>query len=763
MVKTLFSKLMIVIYYVLGALILEALSFSVLDVGVMPEYFWFNLAIILAIAFVVYAIPNYTAQYVIYTIILLLQAVIVYVNYSLNLAFGDLFSIEQLRLLGETTQAMTSSFVHIAVIMQIIAVFMCIAIIGAIALKSCKTQKINTKEHFSLFSVIMLISVQCFSFGYVFKVRNRLSAVDNFFTRNYVTSDAFIFNTKFMKIASFKKFGTYGYLANMVVNSLSGKNQVIEQATINYFNSGNMYNGTYVGANGEIQQDGVFGSAKDQNVIVFMLESFEWYGLGNIDYNELGYNFDFGDTSNELTPNIYSLMHDKDSIVATNFFAKSKTDFSEGFGAVGNYPVGNSYNAIVGKRYDKSENTFGYSMPNVMSRKGYTTTYIHSNVLSFYNRDNTHNNLGFQTLVGKDRVITSYGEDELRYPKGHAHAGEVIYSKKDLDWNHWSAEEDFVDNTINYIIPDNFEDQPFYSFYLNVSTHGAYDEVGYNQDRIRYRDYVLYGADDCIWNDDKQKYEVDPSKRSIDLTYTNWYASLITENSLLAGNEYMLNQLVNYECGVVGLDRAIGRIREELTSRTYADGTTLAENTTILMYSDHYSYFDSMSNKVKGYALDDLTSVNLNIIPMAIYSPGISETSWYSTYNNTGNQTICDRFTSAYDIIPTLLTLLGIEYNENFYMGQNIFSPADYVYSLTGQEQDAKDMIIYYSNTGGLYCADLHSYDLKNFVFEDPTLPQEKKDELIDIFMSAVSKTLRKINYIDILNNYKLYNKILVK
>lgn len=133
--KVIFNKLLMVLYFIVSALILEAVAFSVLGFGFMPEYLLYDLSLILIISFIVYAIPNYIAQYVIFTLILLVQTILIYVNYSLYTIYGDLFSIEMLSLLGEATEAITSNFIYFSVILQLIAIFLAIAIVGAIILR----------------------------------------------------------------------------------------------------------------------------------------------------------------------------------------------------------------------------------------------------------------------------------------------------------------------------------------------------------------------------------------------------------------------------------------------------------------------------------------------------------------------------------------------------------------------------------------------------------------------------------------------------
>ena len=157
MLKSILNKLLMVFYFIIGALLLEAVTFNILNFGTMPEYFWLNFVIIAFIAVLVYIIPNFTAQYVIYTIILFVQTVFIYINYSLYMVYGDLFSMEMINFVGEAAMAMTSSFIYVSVLLKLIAVFLIIAIIGYLFLTICRKSKIQLKQHFSVFSVITLI------------------------------------------------------------------------------------------------------------------------------------------------------------------------------------------------------------------------------------------------------------------------------------------------------------------------------------------------------------------------------------------------------------------------------------------------------------------------------------------------------------------------------------------------------------------------------------------------------------------------------
>ena len=714
-----------VLYFVVGALILEALTFSVLQLGTMPEYFWYNFSLIVVVAITIFVIPNYTAQYVVYTVILGIQTVLIYINYSLSRVYGDLVSIEMVRLIGEAGAAMTSSFVYIAVILELVLTYVMISVAGGLMLRYCKKDKNNIKRHFSIFSVIIILSSQLFGVGFTIQTREKVNAMASIIDAEYALTDKFLMNTSILKTSSYTKFGTYGYFTNMIFNAIRNEVNEIEQATIDYFNSGSIY-----GVEGNSSE--VFGIDEDNNVIVIMMESLEWFAFGDGTYDKTFNNLVYVDDQLEektLTPNITKLMYgddyltdlndinlDNNALLTKNFFAKSKTNMSEGQGIIGNYPVAQPLSDVV-KDDTNTQRALGYSMPNVLRNMGYTTAYVHSHDISFYNRGSTHTYLGFDTVVGKDGVKDEYGNP--------------VYD--DLDFDNWAAEGDFAEKAINYIIPQD-QSKPFYTFYLNVSSHGAYTEEDNKKDgdAIKYYNYVKYGDDDCELKNGVWKFKDGVSNP----TPTLWYSNVLQNHAGIA------EQLVYYQCGVKGLDDAIGVIINKLKEYEILDETTL------LLYSDHYSYYDNLSHNFKGLDINNNNVKELNIIPMMISSPGIKE------YNKqTENKFIVnDRFTSAYDVVPTLFDLLGVEFNENFYLGHSLFRSADLVFTENGV---TKDMVVYYSNTGGLFGDDIYTFDMKKFV-----TPQNYSEETIELFSSECTHILIKINFITFLNRYNLYHKI---
>lgn len=720
MFKTIANKMLMVLYFVLGALILEVLTFSVLDLGFIPEYFWYNFSIILIIAIAVFIIPSFIAQFTIYTILLTLQVVLIYINYSLSQVYGDLISIEMIRLIGEAGAAMTSSFVYIGVLLELLLVFGIIVAIGSVLLKYCRKDKNVIKHHFSIFSIIIILGAQLFSVGFSVLVRDKINSMTSIADVEYSLSDKFLMNTSILKTSSYKKFGTYGYITNMIVNAIRNDGNAIEKVTLDYFNSGKIY-----GTEGNSSE--VFGIDQGNNVIVVMMESIEWFGFGDGTYDPA-----FNNLSYEFIPNIYSLIYgedyltdhentnlNNDAVVAKNFFAKSKTNMSEGQGIIGNYPIAQALTDVIDDdTFDRR--ALGYSMPNVLRKMGYTTSYVHSHDISFYSRGETHESLGFDNVVGKDTVRDKNGN--------------YIYTGDELKFDNWDAEGNFAKNAIDYIVPTD-QSKPFYTFYLNVSSHGAYTakDNKHDGDAIKYYNYVKYGEDDCIL-DVNGNWQI--NKPLNELTITPWYSNVLKYHSSIA------EDLVYYQCGVKGLDDAIGVILDKLKEYNILNETTL------LLYSDHYAYYDSLSHDFKGMNRNNNNAKDLNIIPMIISSPGIKE------YNSGHADKFIEnyRFTSAYDVVPTLFDLLGVNFNENLYMGHSLFKPLDVIYTENGE---TKDMVVYYSNTGGLFGDNIYTFDMKTFVTS-----ANYSTETVDLFSSECTKLLIKINFISFLNRYNLYYKL---
>lgn len=66
------------------------------------------------------------------------------------------------------------------------------------------------------------------------------------------------------------------------------------------------------------------------------------------------------------------------------------------------------------------------------------------------------------------------------------------------------------------------------------------------------------------------------------------------------------------------------------------------------------------------------------------------------------------------------------------------------------------DMVVYYSNTGGLFCRNVYTYNMTDYIFNGI----EEDQEVIDKFNAELKKVLIKMNYIQLLNDNHLYNQV---
>ena len=162
----------------------------------------------------------------------------------------------------------------------------------------------------------------------------------------------------------------------------------------------------------------------------------------------------------------------------------------------------------------------------------------------------------------------------------------------------------------NYYAPTNL-DNPFYSFILTICSHQAY-----NEHRPTLQEYY-----DII--------EADPM-------YDNYSDAYITD-------------LVT----IMDTDKGIGYMLDHLKSNDMLDDTI------IIIYTDHHSY--NNEEDFAGYR--DFTENPYGIfkVPCVIYNPSLTPRQ---------DGTLC----SQYDIVPTIMDLLGIKYKTDYYYGQSLFA-----------------------------------------------------------------------------------------
>ncbi len=248
----------------------------------------------------------------------------------------------------------------------------------------------------------------------------------------------------------------------------------------------------YVKKNYAAPNSKYFGIAKGRNVIVIHLESFQQFLLD--------YKLKSDDKEYEVTPFLNSLYHSKSSIAFSNFFNQvknGKTSDAETMMENSLYGLNNgSYMVNYG-----GDNT-AYATPSILAQKGgYTSAVFHGNTGSFWNRNNTYKQWGYNYFFDStyfekqdDENSFQYGlndkylfKDSIKYLE---QMQQPFYAKFITVSNHYPYTSlngdkkelgfplaDTKDDTVNgYFATANYLDSALKSFFDYLKATGLYDK-----------------------------------------------------------------------------------------------------------------------------------------------------------------------------------------------------------------------------------------------------------------------------------------------
>jgi phosphoglycerol transferase MdoB-like AlkP superfamily enzyme len=461
----------------------------------------------------------------------------------------------------------------------------------------------NVFTAFSVIEWILHVSVYLLSFYFLYLIETRveepkiktkisgIALVCNFlficmcFVLTPQSDKELFHNPYYNKVKAFEKFGLLTYQLTDTTDFLS-KNAPLTEEELKELDE---YYQNYVPA--EFNED-TYGLLKNANVIMLMLEGVETFMI-----NE------------KYTPNLYNLMH------SSNYFPNMYSVYSN----IGTYDA--EFKSLTSSMYYRGDNYYNYyadnsypnSLPNVLRNNGYTVNSFHDYVGEFYNRDNMHVSLGFETYYSVEKMNYNFENDEV--PQ-------------------WPSDTVMFENMKDVYAP--IQDKPFFSFILTVTTHG-----GYNYYRESLSEY---------YNILKQ----DEDYANKDLSYLTYMASCMD------------------------LDKGIGILLDDLEKKD------LVDNTILMVYSDHKNYSDiQMTYEYKD--LDENDPYSLEKVPLFISNPLL------------GTKTI-DKKVSHYDLTPTILELLGIDYNSIYYYGQSVYLQKPIKPIILGYNNFFDDNIIVYND-----------------------------------------------------------------
>ncbi|MBQ7452744.1 MAG: LTA synthase family protein [Clostridia bacterium] len=427
------------------------------------------------------------------------------------------------------------------------------------------------------------------------------------------------------------------------------------------------------------QTNSYTGLGNGKNVITIMVESLEWFA---IDEN--------------LTPNLYNF-----SQTALNFqtyYARNKTNVSEGIGILGSYPKDTQFTTFYRANNKLKTIELPFSLPNMIKTNNpdAITTYMHNYYGYFYGRELTHPAFGFDNTV--------FLEDMNAY--------------KDTTINPDGLPEEFHDFMLDSIMFENYLDtmvpsltDQFYTHITTVTMHGGYD---YTEDtRTRF-------------------YErLSDNRTLIENNLAELQTSIEAQGYTWPTTQSDLRLFKNYKAAAIDTDKAIGSLLNYLNTQGILD------NTIIIIYGDHNTYMTSLANVMRGVSKTNLFNTELYRIPLMIYDKDAC--SQYTTQNGTN---VVDTFTCTFNIVPTTLDLLGIDYRPAYYQGGSVFN-ANY---------DAG----FISIIGGIIDNNFFSYDSIDILYSAPSATPED----LRIYQERANKFYEKQIHLERIYKYNLFEKL---
>lgn len=326
-----------------------------------------------------------------------------------------------------------------------------------------------------------------------------------------------------------------------------------------------------------------------------------------------------------LTPNMYQLT--KDAIYCMNNYSKNKTNMTEFIGITGSAPsIG-----ILPERYSYN---LPYSATEIL-KDDYETYYFHDT----------------SSLPGMDRDI--YDREILMPKLGF----ENCYFHEDLygeDYPIWSWDGDYISDCDTLPLVSDVllnSDEPFYAFYTSLSMHGPYSDRK-NADEL----YQKYG--------EKLNYAKE----------NDLYINPLEETSPINASCIDI-----YMMSAMDFDKALGNLFQSFEEAGKMDDTLF------ILFGDHDIYYPGNDGECLNQLLanrEDKLYSDIYTTTLFLKNPLLEET-YFSKYG-----TNCyEIFSSPYDLLPTMLDLLNVDYNPTFYLGESLFNKSeDGVYSFYSDE-----------------------------------------------------------------------------
>jgi uncharacterized protein with PQ loop repeat len=183
----------------------------------------------------------------------------------------------------------------------------------------------------------------------------------------------------------------------------------------------------------------------------------------------------------------------------------------------------------------------------------------------------------------------------------------------------------------------------------------------------------------------------------------------------------------NYMAAAVDLDQALEILFDRLEETDHLDDTT------VVLFSDHQAYYYGLCYYMKGIDGTVTADPELYHLPAVIYDTKLKE------YRSSLGLDDVTKFVYTYDLAPTILNLLGIDYNPFAYVGCDIFGD---------------DASVAVSKTGGIFNDLFYTSDGSTVLWQS----SDATDADWSAFQSAAAVTMNRIEHLNLVYTIDYWN-----
>lgn len=275
--------------------------------------------------------------------------------------------------------------------------------------------------------------------------------------------------------------------------------------------------------------------------------------------------------------------------------------------------IGMTGSAPVAGIAKKYQYSLPFSVPTMLHEQGYSTLYFHD---APYETD----------VYDREELMPKLKFDEV-YMRDDLFPGEPGWDFSGT----FSLDSDAMPVVADKILAH--KDDKFYAYYMTLSMHGPYDRPK-NHEHLEEKYGGKYYA--AVANGQF----VNPLKGTV--------------------NEHCVD---NYMMAVMDFDKGLGDFIQKFKDNGVYDKTLF------VLYGDHEMYYvgaDGIPLNKTLCQTEDMSYAKMYKTLMCFANPQLKKKFGDMIY---------DQFTTPYNVAPTILDLLGLKYNPNYYLGCSLFSP----------------------------------------------------------------------------------------